>query len=107
MNIITNDDNKSAAALAALRNVYDPEIGLDVVNLGLIYQVYFDDDQLKLKVTMTLTTQFCPMGESIIDEVHSTLLASFSDYTVEITLTFEPAWTHEMISDEGRIFLNK
>jgi metal-sulfur cluster biosynthetic enzyme len=107
MNVITNDDNKSTVALAALRKVYDPEIGLDVVNLGLIYQVNFDDDQLKLNVTMTLTTQFCPMGESIIDEVHNALQASFSDYTVTITLTFEPAWTHEMISDEGRVFLNK
>ncbi len=107
MNVISNDTVRSATALDALQNVYDPEIGLDVVNLGLIYQLNFDDDQRKLSVTMTLTTQFCPMGESIIDEVHNALVASFENYSVEITLTFEPAWRHQMISDEGRIFLNK
>ena len=65
MNIITNDKEKSAQAIDGLKNVIDPEIGLNVVDLGLIYQIDFDEAEKKVYCTMTLTTQFCPMGESI------------------------------------------
>ena len=65
MNIISNNQLKSTVALAALQNVMDPEIGLNIVDLGLIYQIDFDETEMKIFCTMTLTTQFCPMGESI------------------------------------------
>ena len=69
MNVITNNNIKSTIALAALQNVIDPEIGLNVADLGLIYQIDFDEPGKKIITTMTLTTQFCPMGESITDGV--------------------------------------
>jgi len=62
MNIITNDIEKSERAIDSLRNVMDPEIGLNVVDLGLIYQLDFDEAKTKVYCTMTLTTQFCPMA---------------------------------------------
>lgn len=107
MNIITNNNIKCTIAQAALENVIDPEIGLNVVDLGLIYQVDFDEPELKVYVSMTLTTQFCPMGESITQAVVRALENIFSGVKVEVNLTFDPPWTHERISDEGQFFLNQ
>lgn len=106
MNVISNDTIRSAIALAALQNVIDPEIDLNVVDLGLIYQLDFDDANKKLFCTMTLTTQFCPMGESITDAAQEVLQDAFPDYESKINLTFDPPWRHDRISEEGRTFLN-
>jgi len=105
MNIMTNNRIKSTRALAALENVLDPEIGLNVVDLGLIYQLDFDEDRKKVSCSMTLTTQFCPMGESITDGVKNALQNTFDAYTIEVELTFDPPWAQEMISDAGLQFL--
>jgi metal-sulfur cluster biosynthetic enzyme len=94
-------------AMIALQNVYDPEIGLNVVDLGLIYQLDFDAEQKKIFCTMTLTTQYCPMGENITDGVKTALEETFQGYRVELNLTFNPAWNSEMISEEGKQFLNR
>jgi metal-sulfur cluster biosynthetic enzyme len=107
MNVITNNNLKCTAALAVLHDVYDPEIGLNVVDLGLIYEINFDETHQQIICTMTLTSQFCPMGESITDSVKSFLQASFTNYAVEINLTFEPAWNYERISEEGKQFLEQ
>jgi metal-sulfur cluster biosynthetic enzyme len=107
MNVITNNNIKCTVALAALQNVIDPEIGLNIVDLGLVYQLDFDETGKKLYCSMTLTTQFCPMGESITDAARETLKSSFPEFDVLIQLTFDPHWTHEMISEEGKEFLNE
>jgi metal-sulfur cluster biosynthetic enzyme len=60
MNVITNNNIKCTIALAALQNVMDPEIGLTIVDLGLIYQLDFDETWEKIFCTMTLTTSFAP-----------------------------------------------
>lgn len=106
MNVITNNNIQCTIALAALEHVMDPEIGLNVADLGLIYQLDFDEEQKKIYCSMTLTTQFCPMGESITDGVKNALQNTFSDYSIELDLTFDPAWNYEMISEEGKQFLN-
>lgn len=107
MNVITNNNIKCTVALAALENVIDPEIGLNVVDLGLIYQIDFDESGKKVYCNMTLTTQFCPMGESITDGVKNALQNTFSDDIIEVNLTFDPPWNHERISEEGQLFLNQ
>ena len=106
-NVITNSNLKCAAALAALQNVMDPEIGLNIVDLGLIYQINFDETAKKIYCAMTLTTQFCPMGESITDAAKETLQSAFTGYDITIELTLDPPWNHAMISEEGRNFLKK
>ena len=106
-NVITNAALQCKTALAALQNIMDPEIGLNIVDLGLIYQIDFDEVAKRIYCTMTLTTQFCPMGESIVDAVENIMKDSFSEYEIIITLTFNPRWTHERISVEGNQFLNQ
>lgn len=107
MNIPTINNIKCTIALAALQEVYDPEIGLNVVDLGLIYDINFLEDKKEVEVTMTLTTQFCPMGESIAGNVSQALGKTFSEYTINVNLTFDPPWNHERISEEGQKFLNR
>lgn len=107
MNVITNSDIKCNVALVGLENVYDPEIGLNVVDLGLIYELDFNDVDRKIDCYMTLTTQFCPMGESIVGNVKQSLQCSFPEDTVEVTLVFDPPWNYERISESGQKFLNK
>lgn len=107
MNVITNNNIKSTIAMAALQNVIDPEIGLNVADLGLIYQIDFDEPSRKISTTMTLTTQFCPMGESIVDGVTQALQQTFPDDTIQVDLTFDPPWSYDLISEEGRKFLNR
>jgi metal-sulfur cluster biosynthetic enzyme len=107
MNVVTNNNIKSTIAMAALQNVIDPEIGLNVADLGLIYQIDFDEPNRQISTTMTLTTQFCPMGESIVDGVTQALQQTFPDDTIQVDLTFDPPWSYDLISEEGRKFLNR
>lgn len=107
MNVITNNNIKCTGALAALETVIDPEIGLNVVDLGLIYQLDFDEAGKKIYITMTLTTQFCPMGDSITAAVKRVLEKTFEAETVSLELSFDPPWSYERISEEGKQFLNK
>jgi metal-sulfur cluster biosynthetic enzyme len=107
MNVITNNNSKCAAALSVLHNVIDPEIGLNIVDLGLIRQLDFDDEENKIYCTMTLTTQFCPMGESITDTAKEILKLNYPEYEAAIELTFSPPWNYKMISAEGQEFLKE
>lgn len=106
MNEITNDEEKCDLALGALKFVMDPEIGLNVVDLGLIYQVDFDENDKKIFCTHTLTTQFCPMGETINDGITNALQQTFPDYEVGTQIIFDPPWEAHKISEDGREFLN-
>jgi metal-sulfur cluster biosynthetic enzyme len=106
MNEITNNEDKLGLALGALKFVMDPEIGLNVVDLGLIYQIDFDEDGKNIFCTHSLTTQFCPMGESINEGVINVLQQTFPGYGVEAKITFDPPWGVQKISEEGREFLN-
>ncbi|HEY5675592.1 MAG TPA: metal-sulfur cluster assembly factor [Myxococcales bacterium] len=93
-----------AEVMAALRNVFDPETCLSVVDLGLVYSVDVRPDRT-VGVSMTLTTPACPAGGPILDGVDRAVrrLPEVADVFVE--LTFEPPWTPERISPEGRAAL--
>lgn len=106
MEVITNNQIQCTVALAGLYDVYDPEIGLNVVDLGLIYQIDFDEDKKEIHVLMTFTTQYCPMGASIKSNVERALTAIFEGYILNVTVTFDPPWSPARISPEGREFLN-
>lgn len=106
MNIETNNELKATVAVAGLHEVIDPEIGLNIIDLGLVYRIDFPESKGKIILTMTLTTQFCPMGEAIVGGAENVMRKLFEGYDVEINLTFEPPWNPSRISEEGRKFLN-
>ena len=105
-NVITNSNIQCTVALAALQNVVDPEIGLNIVDLGLIYQIDFNESCHRIICSMTLTTQFCPMGESLTNAAEEVLKDNFPGHEIIIKLTFDPPWDHERISAEGKLYLN-
>lgn len=90
----------------ALKNVYDPEIGLDVINLGLIYRVGIEDGGKQVDVDMTLTTPACPAGPQIIDQARREIKALSEVYkdleTVNINLVWTPFWNPSMMSEDAR-----
>ncbi len=105
MNIKTNNADKNEIAIKGLYNVIDPEIGLNIVDLGLVYETDFKLESNDIVVTMTLTTQFCPMGESIVEATTKAMQQSFAEGNIHVNLIFEPPWNQSMISEEGNKFL--
>lgn len=84
----------------ALYEVLDPELMVNIVDLGLVYDLEIPQPKT-LKVTMTLTTPHCPMGDAIQTGVRNVLEQEFPDFTIDIELTFHPAWNYDMVSSEG------
>lgn len=107
MLIQTNAPEKLTPAIAALEYVMDPEIGLNVVDLGLIYSLQFDEIIHRVTCVMTLSTPHCPMGDVIISGVTRALREAYPEYTVDVQCTFDPPWDHDRISDIGKQFLDK
>ena len=107
MEIISNDPVKCSEAITGLKQVEDPEIGLNIVDLGLIYQIDFDESDKKIYLLMTFSTPFCPMGDSIILAVKQKMLENFSEYDIIINLNFDQPWSPDRISAKGKEFLNK
>ncbi len=90
----------SEALLEALKNVYDPELGVNVVDLGLIYGVQQNDGTVR--VDMTMTTPGCPLHESMLQGVGDALSIFPGVRRVEVNLVWEPLWTPERITSDGR-----
>jgi len=93
---------------AALRTCYDPEIPVNIVDLGLVYDVHVvenDDGGNHIDIVMTLTAPGCGMGPFIVDDVRAKTLAVDNVSDVEVDLTFEPTWDRSMMSDEARLQL--
>lgn len=90
---------------AALKEVIDPELGLNIVDLGLIYSVDIEENGY-ITITMTLTTPGCPLHASFAQEIERVLWQSIPELTgVSVELVWEPRWNAMMISPEGRALL--
>ncbi len=87
----------------ALREVIDPELGLDFVELGLIYEVTVDSGAVH--VTYTLTTPGCPIGPQVSEQIDEFVSELDGVQDVQSTLTFTPPWTPELMSDDAKFAL--
>jgi FeS assembly SUF system protein len=87
-----------------LRNVYDPEIPVNIYDLGLIYEVNVLDDG-KVVILMTLTSPGCPMVDELIEEIHERVKEIEDVNDVEVKLTFNPPWSKDMMTDEAKLEL--
>ena len=95
----------SAEVFEALSQVYDPEIGIDIVNLGLVYEAAVDGSGL-LTVDMTLTSPYCPMGAIIQSQAHAVCKDLRGVEDVRVNLVWKPPWDpHTMASDEAKLDL--
>jgi|TARA_B100000795_G_scaffold167393_1_gene125973 FeS assembly SUF system protein len=87
-----------------LKTVYDPEIPVDIYELGLIYDVFVNEDN-HVKVLMTLTTPNCPVAETLPLEVEDKVRSVEEVVEAKVELTFEPPWTRELMSEEAKLEL--
>lgn len=86
--------------IAALKDVIDPELGVDIINLGLIYNIEIVSNE-KVKVTMTLTTPGCPLYSTINSDMQKAL-TKIGVKDIDLDLTFEPPWTPEKMSEAAK-----
>ncbi|MGD0518456.1 MAG: metal-sulfur cluster assembly factor [Thermoguttaceae bacterium] len=90
--------------LAALRQVRDPELMVNIVDLGLIYGIEVDeaDEKSNVRVSMTMTTPACPFGPELIREVKEVLSGMEGVATVDVQITLSPPWTPDRMTEEAR-----
>jgi FeS assembly SUF system protein len=93
---------KKEDVLNALRDVYDPEIPVNIVALGLIYEINIDENQGTVKVKMTLTAPGCPIANYILNDVETVVKSLEGVKQVEIELTYDPPWSPDMISEDAK-----
>ena len=97
-------DNRIDLIIERLKDVYDPEIPVNIYDLGLIYNVDVDDTN-KANIIMTLTSPGCPVADMLVDDVRQGALAVENVMEVDVELTFDPPWDKSMMSEEARLEL--
>lgn len=102
--IITKNTELMQRVIDEIKTCYDPEIPVDIWELGLIYELDLNDED-DLKITMTLTSPNCPVAESLPAEVENKLKLVPGVKSAELKLTFEPTWTKEMMSEVAQLEL--
>ena len=95
---------KETEIIEVLKNIYDPEIPLNIYDLGLIYEVDVDDDN-NVKIRMTLTAPNCPMVDILLEEVQMKVNAVEWVKELDLKLVFDPPWDQSMLSEEARLEL--
>lgn len=97
-------EDMKESILGALENVIDPELGIDIVNLGLVYEVDLDEEGLAT-VTMTLTSMGCPLGPVIVDQVNTALSELPEVKNVDVNIVWQPTWSKDMMSRYAKMAL--
>ena len=87
-----------------LKSIFDPEIPVDIYELGLIYDVFVNEDN-EVKILMTLTSPNCPVAESLPQEVEEKIRSIDEVKTAEVEITFDPPWTKDLMSEEAKLEL--
>ena len=90
--------------IAEIKKIYDPEIPVNIYELGLIYDIFVSNSEVKVK--MTLTTPNCPVAESLPKEVKEGAMQVEEIEAVDLELVWDPPWTKEMMSDAAKLELN-
>ena len=92
-------------AVEALKTVYDPEIPVNIFDLGLIYKIDFDPVESNLHVDMTLTAPSCPAADFLVEDARMKLAAIEGPEKLDLRLVFEPEWDKDMMSEEAKLEL--
>ena len=98
-------DRMTDDMIAALKTVYDPEIPVDIFELGLIYRIDVDDER-NVTIDMTLTAPGCPVAGDMPGWVEGAVSPVEGVKSVKVNLVFDPPWDHSRMSDEARVALN-
>jgi len=106
MEELNNTNEIEVNVLALLQEVIDPELGINIIDLGLVYEISYSDET-GIKILMTLSSKGCPMGDVIMNDIEKVLEAKYPQLKRTIELTWEPAWTTDRVTENGMRELNK
>lgn len=98
----TSSTPTNTQVLNSLRSVIDPELMVNIVDLGLVYNIKIDDNSKNIIVEMTLTSTGCPLGDVIKQHATEVLLAQYPAFTNDLFFVWNPVWNPSFISEEGR-----
>ncbi|ACY40585.1 hypothetical protein BLBBGE_585 [Blattabacterium sp. (Blattella germanica) str. Bge] len=101
---MSEDHSLEDRIIFVLKSIYDPEIPVDIYELGLIYDIQVSNKK-EVKIVMTLTTPNCPVAESLPLEVKNKVESLKEIKNVDVVLTFDPPWSREFMSEEARLEL--
>ncbi len=104
MSEITEKMRVEKNVLTTLKGIFDPEIPVNVFDLGLIYEIDVQDD-MKVTIIMTLTAPNCPVAESLPNEIKEKVANTDGVNDAEVEMTFEPPWNQDMMSEEAKLDL--
>ena len=104
MDTTEETQNLGEKIVRILKTVYDPEIPVDIYELGLIYDVFVNEAD-EVKVLMTLTTPNCPVAETLPQEVEEKVKSLDEVKDAEVEITFDPPWTQDLMSEEAKLEL--
>ena len=90
--------------VGVLKSIFDPEIPVDIYELGLIYDVFVNEDS-EVKILMTLTTPNCPVAETLPKEVEEKVKSLDEVKDAEVEITFDPPWSQDLMSEEAKLEL--
>ena len=96
--------NLGENVVKVLKTIYDPEIPVDIYELGLIYDVMINEDN-DVKILMTLTSPNCPVAESLPKEVEDKVASISTVKSAEVEITFDPPWSKDLMSEEAKLEL--
>lgn len=99
---INNLTKEEQSIFELLKSVMDPEVAVNIVDLGLIYEVNLLEEDKQIHIVMTLSTRGCPLGDTIMQNVEVVIQANYPGYEVKVELVWEPEWTPELITKAGK-----
>ena len=98
---------KEEKILNLLKGLIDPELMVNIVDLGLVYKAQSNEPEKKIIIEMTLTSPGCPLGEVIQMDANELLKAHYRDFEIEINIVWEPAWNTDMLSPSAKAALER
>lgn len=96
---MTSEEEK---ILSLLKGVIDPELMVNIIDLGLVYAVKYNESEKTIAIEMTLTSPGCPLGDAITADAQEILRANYPGFSVEIKLVWEPHWNPDRLTPEGK-----
>lgn len=88
----------------ALKTVIDPEIGINIIDLGLVYKIEYSEER-GVEIELTLSTKGCPMGDVIMENIGKAIHEKFPGIKMDLKLVWEPAWSPDFVTPEGKAAL--
>ena len=89
-----------------LKEVIDPELMVNIIDLGLIYDIRLEKDKKMIEVDLTLTSTGCPLGDVIIQNIEQLLYRNYLGFIIKVNLVWVPVWNADMMTEEGKIAMS-